>query len=661
MTRGRLVPGVPFLFSLVLSLSTVSSNVFWPDSGFFLAGIREAGVLYPTGFVLYILISKLWTTLLFFIDFTLAAHLFCSFCAAGAAAGIAVATRDLLVSKGGWLGAGREDPEGWAGWSGALTGCLAASGFTFWFAGVYAKPYAFLYLVLALLLWRMVRADASKSPRDLTVVAALIGLAWQAHPMTILLGPALLLFVALHVRVVGPAGVAGRTLLAAAIALGPVLLLPILSARDPLLAFDEPRDLAGLFDYLSSERYTRIRGVFGWDGPRVRDVGLFWWQEWLGIGGAAFAVGAGALYRWNRRIAIVAALWCLPLVGFAAIFKIEHQLDHWCLAGWIVLYPVIGAGFFALASRAGRHARKLLVTLGAAAGVWAILSNHRDVNQRTNTLPETYAAVHFERMEPGSIFISASDDTAALGLYFQVVRHRYREVSLVRSSHLGVGRPGRPGWHDRQLIRRDARLRVPDYALMFATGGDSDRNTVAAAAFANENVSSSRPVYFEVPPAPALLRPDFQLIPAGPTWKMVPRGGTGSELREPGFPMSADEIRARLRRPRAQLAEERPGGLRIRAEPYERRLLVALIRTRLALAETALGRGEFAASRSLYEEVLRIDPEAERMTSVIVPLAESCRGTGDPSRARELLRKALEQPGLNAKERSEIERLLRGN
>jgi len=234
-------------------------------------------------------------------------------------------------------------------------------------------------------------------------------------------------------------------------------------------------------------------------------------------------------------------------------------------------------------------------------------------------------------------------------------------VILARSSHLGVGRAGLPGWHDRQLIRRDPRLRVPDYALMFATGGGSDRNTIAAAAFANENVTGSRPVYFELPPGPSLLRPDFHLVPAGPMWKMVPRGEVKAAVPSPAFPMSADEIRARFRRPRAQLADARPEGLRIRAEPYERRLLVALIRTRLALAEASLGRGEFAASRSLYEEVLRIDPEAARMPAVLIPLAEACRGAGDPSRARELLRKALEQPGLQPQERLVIERLLRGN
>ena len=50
--RRFVVPGVPFALSLVVSLCTVGTTVGWQDSGFFLAGVKELGVLYPPGFVL---------------------------------------------------------------------------------------------------------------------------------------------------------------------------------------------------------------------------------------------------------------------------------------------------------------------------------------------------------------------------------------------------------------------------------------------------------------------------------------------------------------------------------------------------------------------------------------------------------------------------------
>src|SRR5258706_13472127 len=131
------VPGLPFLLSAVLSLSTVGTHVYWQDSGFFLTAVHDLGVLYPHGFVVYQLLCKCWTTLLFFVDFTLAVHLFSSLCAASAAAVLALAARDFLVKKDGEIPA-------------ALAGCVAAAGYTFWFSGIYAKVYALLYLVLAL-------------------------------------------------------------------------------------------------------------------------------------------------------------------------------------------------------------------------------------------------------------------------------------------------------------------------------------------------------------------------------------------------------------------------------------------------------------------------------------------------------------------------------
>jgi len=98
--RRLILPGIPFVLSLLLSFSTAGSHCYWQDSGFFLVAVKELGVLYPPGFALYVLICKAWTLALGFVDFTYAVHLFSAFCAAGAAGTLAVATRDLLRTKG---------------------------------------------------------------------------------------------------------------------------------------------------------------------------------------------------------------------------------------------------------------------------------------------------------------------------------------------------------------------------------------------------------------------------------------------------------------------------------------------------------------------------------------------------------------------------------
>src|ERR1051326_744808 len=156
--RRRLLPAIPFVLSFALSLSTAGSHCYWQDSGFFLVAVKELGILYPPGFVVYELLCKAWTFALWFGDFPYAVRLVSSMCAALAAGTIAVATRDLLRTKGPIFRTVQEEGP-IAEWIGVSNGCLAASGYTFWAAAILAKVYAFYYLVLTLLIWRMIRAD----------------------------------------------------------------------------------------------------------------------------------------------------------------------------------------------------------------------------------------------------------------------------------------------------------------------------------------------------------------------------------------------------------------------------------------------------------------------------------------------------------------------
>jgi hypothetical protein len=76
--RRWIVPAVPFVFSLSLTLSTVGNHPHWQDSGVYLTAVKELGVLHPPGFCLYLVLCRLWTVALFFVDFALAVHLFSS-------------------------------------------------------------------------------------------------------------------------------------------------------------------------------------------------------------------------------------------------------------------------------------------------------------------------------------------------------------------------------------------------------------------------------------------------------------------------------------------------------------------------------------------------------------------------------------------------------
>ena len=53
-----------FIPVFILYLTTSPSTVFWQDSGIYLSGIKDLGIVYPPGFPLYVLTSWLWVKLL---------------------------------------------------------------------------------------------------------------------------------------------------------------------------------------------------------------------------------------------------------------------------------------------------------------------------------------------------------------------------------------------------------------------------------------------------------------------------------------------------------------------------------------------------------------------------------------------------------------------
>lgn len=555
--RRFIVPGVPFLLSLTLSAFTVGAHVGWQDSGFFLAAVKELGILYPPGFPLHLVLCKTWTLLFGFLDFTLAVHLYSSFCAALAAGVLAVAARDLLRSRGALFQVGGLGNDAAA----VAAGALAATGFSFWSAALLAKGYAFYYLILSLLLWRMIRADDSGRPRDWTQVAVLIGLSWAAHPSAVGIGAALLLFVVAHRRTLGAKGIAARAALAAAVAVGPSLLLPIMAARDPEVRFGNPTSMSEGLRYLTGSRFVGLKDVFGADPFRFGHAALYFWEEFLGVGAACALVGLSRLAITNRRLLLGLAAWILPSSLLAILFRIEGQLDFWLVASWLPLHLAVAVG---LASIPPRFAR-LGVPLLAAAGLgWAIAVNGGPVSMRDDTLAEEYGRFHLLNVEKDAVLILDSDDTLATVEYLQVVKGLRPDVAIASASRFGSP------WYEEFLRRRHPRL----------TPGSTIR------AFAEAN-AAAWPVYFEnVPPDLAASRTDF--VPAGPLLRL----GPGSRDPDPWvFPVRVDDARARFGRERGIRLVLRSGGLDVFPEPYEQRWISAYVRAEANQGQAAFARG----------------------------------------------------------------------
>ncbi|HLY73771.1 MAG TPA: DUF2723 domain-containing protein, partial [Planctomycetota bacterium] len=588
-----ILPGIPFALSLALSISTAGRHLYWQDSGFFLVAVKELGVLYPPGFVLYVLLCKAWTLAMGAVDFTYAVHLFSATCAAFAAGTMAVAVRDLLATKGPVFH-NAEEGGPLAEWVGVSIGCLAASGYTFWAAAILAKVYALYFLILCLLLWRMIRADESGRPRDFTIVAALIGLAWQAHPSAVNAGLALILFVAFHRRIVGLKGLAWRLGLAAVCATGPMLLIPLLANLGSSLNFARAGGGEGFLDYALGTRFTGRPGSFGLEMTRVADVARYGWEEFLGVG--AVLVGAGVWRLWleNRRLLAGMAAWVLPVLGVTVAFKLEGQHDFWMEAAWIPLWMVAGVGL----SFVGR-AREIAILLALIGTIWSVVSNRKDLDQRDYALAETFGHLFLDHAAPHAAIFAESDDAQASMLYLQRIRGVRTDLALRSAVLETVPAGAAPAlwYYERPRFEE--------------SGGKSDQ--------------------------------EF-LLPAGPMMRGPLLPGESLDPAIWDEPIPAEEVPSLFRRARGQFVHRDLDRLAVHPEPYEMRLLRTLLLARWYHAVVLSREGKLADAARIYESIFRSQPSMRDVPSLAYSAAVVEVGLGRYAAAEAEFKRLLALP-----------------
>ncbi len=340
---------------------------------------------------------------------------------------------------------------------------------------------------------------------------------------------------------------------------------------------DEPAGWSGFWKYVSGSRYTTIPGVFGLDGSRVASVGRFFWEEFLGIGAALAGFGLFRLWKVNRRLLLGLALWVAPVIVVTVLFKLEGQHDFWMVAAWIPLWIAAAAGLQALPRR-----REAVAVLALAGTIWAVVANRSDLDQRDYALAETFGRVLLDPIGAQQTVSLESDDALSSTLYLQSVRGYKPHVYIVP---VHIEREG---------------------------------------------------VFGEKPPGPGVFA-----TPAGPLFRYSGSPGPPVDLNYWGEPIRAEEIPKLFRRERGQFVERRDGQVRVRPEPYEKRLLRLLLLSRKNLAWVKSKEGRLDEAAKLYQSILSLDPWLRDDPSILAPLAVVEAGLGKLDDAEARFRKVL--------------------
>src|ERR1043166_1834079 len=634
---------IPAAFSLALSLRTMGANVFWQDSGLYLAAVKDVGILYPPGFVPYLVLCKLWTLLFSFVDFTRAVHLFSAACTALAAVVLAAAARDLLLARSRLFRITEESSEARAEMAGALTGCFWAAGYTVGANAIYAKGYALYYLALALLLRRIIRAEERQDPREHTIVAALIGILWSLHPSAALLAPVLIAFAWRARSVVGTRGLWWRAGLALVCAVGPSLLLPLLARRENTLALGHPVTMAEWLRYLFGSRFIGAEGTWGFARSRVLSFPLFLWEELLGVGLAFVSLGLFVLERRNRALLGAIMLWVVPYSLITILFKMEGQHDSWFVAAWMPLYLAMAVGIHAVTSSASVLLRRFVPVAAAAGIVWAVVVNVPLLDQRHYDLAELFGRAYLEPLDRNALLLLNKDDAGSTVEYLQKIRGLRPDVLTLAAPFLNEASYGYQDWYEERHLKRHPELRAPDYASMREKLPSASVEATATAAFLNANAEGTRPLFTQGRPADILIRPDFVLVPAGALWKLVPKARGEVDLSYWKFPMEPESVMPRYRRARGQWSQLTATGLFVRPQCYEERMVLLVAKARKNLGLWWLERGEVARAIPLLESVLTIDPMAPEDPFLLFSLANARLAMSQEDEAAALFRKVLDR------------------
>ena len=576
-------PLIPSLFSLVLSVSTAGSTVFWQDSGFYLTAVHEFSVLYPHGFVLYLLLCKAWTFVAApMFGFALSVHLFSALCAAGAAALIALAARDFLR---------RRDPESAPEGPAIAAAMVTAAGYCFWNSSTLAKPYALFYCSLAALLWILVRAERKA---DFFQLAVVLGLAWAAHPSAAMLVPAMLAYAWARrdkVRELRAPGFAAIVLLAALVAFLPsFVVLPILARRDSLCSFGDPRTAGEVWAHLRGSNYTDFKGAWGFDLARAGLAARFVWEEYLGIGLAVLGIGLWRLAKEQRGVLALIAAWAGPMLLLPLVFIGEGMFDQWFVAAYIPLALVSASGFAWIAKRA----KILTPGILATAVAWMILANFSDLNNHGYTDAEVYGRTLLDSVEPNGVFIASTDDATVIPMYLQRVRGERPDVKILHGEFLSID------WYAARLESQLGLRRAPIEEIR----ARSNPQMLGVTAFANANVGPGKPLFSERPPDPNALRPGLVRVAAGVLWKTAVAEEAVSKAPTPTVDPSA--VARRRRRARGIYMRHLPTGMVALYEPYEDRLIDLVVQAKLREAQPLLAKNPRAAL-ALYDSARSID------------------------------------------------------
>ncbi len=431
--------------TFALYASTLAPTVLVGDSGEFQFVPYLLGIAHPTGYPLYTILGWLWSHLLPLGDVACRMNIFSALWAALAVALLYPVIRSVLRQVFPALLPSLRRLIA------VVTGIIFAVTPTLWSQAVIAEVYGLQIFLVVLILYLLLRWGEEKQSRFLLLSALAFGLGLAHHSTTILLAPAILVYIlVIDWRVFLNWGLLFRCLLLVLIPLVLYLYIPLRAPHTPYLRLPltEGRDLVLYENTLPDLVNFVLGGPFSGSIDLSVDLGerlTMTWDllrsevRWLGvvlaiIGVVTLATGipaAGSGDDGESKRVPRGRLAVLALTGLAYVLSVAFNLVYTIgdiyvmyISSYlmIVLWMAVAAGMVAQLARRSKAASLGLVLLFLALPVWLLLVNFSALDRSDDTVArERWETLLAEPLPPEAILVSNDRDEIMPMWYFQYV------------------------------------------------------------------------------------------------------------------------------------------------------------------------------------------------------------------------------------------------
>lgn len=472
--------GVALLFvvPLVVYLLTLAPTIYNLDSPDLTAAAYTLGIAHAPGYPLYTLLGWLFSHAVAVGDVGYRLNLFSALLGAGTVFLVYHVARQLC---------GQVLPS-------AAAALMLAFSYYFWADSLVAEVYTLDTLLLAGLLFLLLRWRDHRDARLLFGASFLLGLGLANRTTTALFIPAVAAYLLLSSR---PTGAARWLVVPAGLALGllPYIYLPLAYAAGPDYVWSDfygeaSRDLTsvgGLWWLVSGGAHYTLAGHFGLSEwlPALGDYGRWLTSGFLGVGVVLGLVGIWHQARTApRELILLAGIFVPQLLFYTSYAAIDREFMF--LPTYLVWALWVAVGIVAAGRMLGATAGdiKMPARAWAAALVLpliALLVNYSLVDLSGDRRTREDATAFLAQAEPGAVIVGRWIDVAPME-YLQVVEGQRHDVTLIHRGTL-----------DSAGLLELARRYV-----------------------------GSRPFYLVGPAGP--LAGEFDLVPAASGYRVLPKG-----------------------------------------------------------------------------------------------------------------------------------------